>query len=110
MKHITPINEQSCREHYGKPVLVVLRDGSELVATLSRMDKNKIMLNGEEEQPSITFGLNSRKSSTRSGKNKTKSRASVKTYTQPEFEPGFGPNGRGLALDVSSVALMFSLT
>lgn len=109
MKQITPINEQSCRGHYGNPVLIVLRDGTELVATLSRIDKNKIMLNSEEEQPSITFGLNSRKSSARSRKSK-KSKASVKTYTQPEFEPGFGPNGRGLALDVSSIALLFSLT
>lgn len=109
MRPIHPITEQSCRDHYGKPVLIVLRDGSELVATLSKFDNDKIILNGGEETAG-TRGSSSTKSTIRSGRSKNKTKAAkVRAYKEPDVEPGFGPFGGALVLETSSVALLFSL-
>ncbi|MCZ8522844.1 MULTISPECIES: hypothetical protein [Paenibacillus] len=49
MKRIHNICEEECKPHYGKPVVLLLRDGSEIYGTLSRISDGKLVLNEVEE-------------------------------------------------------------
>ncbi|WP_028548888.1 hypothetical protein [Paenibacillus sp. UNC451MF] len=111
MKHIHPINEDTCREHYGKPVLIILRDGSELVGVLSRYDNGKLILNSQGTPAAATTeSISSRRSDTKSKKPKirAKTKATVSALP-PGPETGFSPFGGELALDLSFIALLFLL-
>ncbi|KZE74771.1 hypothetical protein AV654_29065 [Paenibacillus elgii] len=45
MRPIHPINEEQCRPYFGQPVFIILKNGTELVGTLSRLDKGKLYFN-----------------------------------------------------------------
>ncbi|OCT16733.1 hypothetical protein A8709_08715 [Paenibacillus pectinilyticus] len=45
MQAFHPITEKTCRSLVGKPVLLVLNNGVELAGIVSRIEKNKLILN-----------------------------------------------------------------
>jgi hypothetical protein len=110
MKQIDPISEENCREHYGKPVLVILKDGSELVGVLSRYNQDKIVLNSEA--PLETTVQRSKKLSIKKkGSKKAKLSAyppPVDSYS-PNAYPNYYPYGGELVLDLALIALLFLL-
>lgn len=113
MKHIHPIDEETCREHYGKPVLIVLRDGSELVGILSQYDNDKLILNRQEAPASETSGsLGTKRSGSSSIKSKksrikAKTKAKVSAFPGPGF--GFPSFGGEFALELGLIAFLFLL-
>ncbi|OXM83390.1 hypothetical protein [Paenibacillus rigui] len=119
MKHIHPISEEQCREHYGKPVLVILRDGSELVGVLSRYDQDKIILNGEPSAQAAHKSNRSSLSSITHGKKRKKSSVAkkknivVSAYNEgaPLGENPYTPYAYGapIVLDLALIALLFVL-
>jgi small nuclear ribonucleoprotein (snRNP)-like protein len=50
MQPIYPITDKTCRSLYGKPVLIFLNDGSEIYGVLSRIEKNKLILNEKKQK------------------------------------------------------------
>ncbi|TDF91844.1 hypothetical protein [Paenibacillus piri] len=100
MRHIHPISEASCREHYGKPVLVILKDGGEIAGILTKVGPDTLVLNGEAD-------ISSGKS--RSPKRNMKSKR-INHKAEVSFSPfpntGFG--GGGLVLDLALIALLFA--
>jgi hypothetical protein len=106
MKPIHPINEQNCREHYGKPVLVILKDGGEVTGILTDFGKGKLILNGEGR---ASLGSSDKSVNKRSSKKK-KGNANVAAYPIAPFYPQVYGGGAGvLALDVVLIALLFAL-
>jgi hypothetical protein len=106
MRPIHPINEQTCREHYGKPVLVILKDGGEVTGILTDFGKGKIILNGEGR---ASVG-NSDHSVTKRSSKKKKSNAKVAAYPiAPFYPPVYGGGAGVLALDLVLIALLFAL-
>ncbi|NOU90088.1 hypothetical protein GC102_30655 [Paenibacillus sp. LMG 31460] len=73
MQPIHPITDKTCRSLYGKPVLIFLNDGSEIYGILSRIEKNKLILNDD-----VTSKLNSATKKTKKAISKSK----VKTKTK----------------------------
>jgi len=111
---INPVTEQACRDHFGKPVLIVLRDGSELVATLNGFEDGKLVLN-TGEGPVETSGSVSKKPKIRSAKGKPKKKAVLKAVAESETEAQavsgpIAPHGNGFTLATSAVGLLFVLT
>ncbi|MFD0679711.1 MULTISPECIES: hypothetical protein [unclassified Paenibacillus] len=102
MRHIHPINEEKCREHYGKPVLIILKDGGEIVGILTKLDNGQITLNGEATAATNRF-RSTKKSSVKRNKNKAKARVS---FSPSPFTPN--PFGRSIVLDLAFVALLFA--
>ncbi|WP_282939888.1 hypothetical protein [Paenibacillus sp. RC67] len=111
MRHIHPINEDTCREHYGKPVLIILRDGSELVGILSQYDNDKLILNRQVAAAETTTGtLSSKRSgSLRSKKTKIKAKTKATVSAYPGLGFGFSPFGGEFALDLAFIAFLFLL-
>lgn len=56
MKRIFPINESNCKSLYGKTVFLFLEDGSEFVGTLSKFEKNQLILNDKSAREMKTTG------------------------------------------------------
>ncbi|MDR6554177.1 hypothetical protein [Paenibacillus qinlingensis] len=48
MQPFHPITEKSCRNLIGKTVLIYLSNGSEIYGIVSRVEKNKLILNDEQ--------------------------------------------------------------
>ncbi|WP_010271492.1 hypothetical protein [Paenibacillus senegalensis] len=134
MHRIYPITEEACKPFWGRPVMVVMNDGTRHIGTLSGIVKNQLILNDESGNPySLSYPADHKtgKSSKRAklnakagGKNKkTKSgEATVSAYSPgPVFEDGaYGPQrwqgygyrpfpyfGERLALDLAAIALLF---
>lgn len=111
MKAIQPISTEQCRPYYGKPVCVVLRDGTELFGTLSRFDGNKLILN--EEATVSTKKTKAIKSTIKSKKGNTARKAAASGQTANTLSsgpvPGFSPFGGPIALDSASIGLLFAL-
>ncbi|MDQ1911913.1 hypothetical protein RAC89_16135 [Paenibacillus sp. GD4] len=111
MKPIHPICEASCKEHYGKPVLIYLKDGGEVFGVLSRLENNQLILN---EDPSVAVTTKNKKK----GKAVIKGKKGKKTGTvdaatsaypfAPYPYPPFYPGGR-IVLDIALIALLFVL-
>lgn len=74
MQPIHPITDKTCRSLYGKPVHIFLNDGSQIYGVLSRIEKNKLILNDDAASK-----LNS--STKKTKKNISKSKT-VKTKTK----------------------------
>lgn len=84
MRPIHPINEEQCRPYYGQPVFIILKDGTELVGTLSRLDKGKLYLN--ETAAGIPSNSSAPAKSKRSGANSSslgRARAHTKKSDKP---------------------------
>ncbi|WP_159885608.1 hypothetical protein [Paenibacillus puerhi] len=121
MKRIYPITEEECKPHCGKPVLILMQDGTEIYGTLSRVEGGKLYL-GEEEggesaaEARATARSKAKKLSARTGK-KGKARVSgakggLNTLAYP-YGPTpaspFFPGGGRLILDLALIALLFVL-
>jgi small nuclear ribonucleoprotein (snRNP)-like protein len=106
MRPIHPINEATCREQYGKPILVVLKDGGELTGILTGYGNGKLILNGEERSALGSREKSAKKKSARIKKGK----AEVAASPIVPFFPTVNPYGAGaLALDLEVIALLFVL-
>ncbi|MEK8132118.1 hypothetical protein WMW72_29895 [Paenibacillus filicis] len=127
MKRIYPISEAECKSHYGKPVLIIMHDGSEVYGILSRIEDGRLILGAEEEggeaiveaQASAKARARAlKKTNGRAGKNGkaliSKAGEAVKTSAYPYGPYPYPPNpffpGRGrFILDLALIALLFVL-
>lgn len=78
MYPIYPIHEETCKPHYGRPVLVVLQDGTRHMGILSKLEGGKLILN--EAPEAETKGKKKAK--------KVKTRASGRKKTANTSEAG----------------------
>jgi hypothetical protein len=118
MQRIHPITEESCRPHCGKPVLVILADGTEIQGVLSRVDGGKLYLNDEGGDEAT---LSSKKAKIKSVRTRNKSRKARKsggvTAVPPlADDPVPGPYGHPapflgplLVFDLAFIAALFVL-
>jgi len=97
MRQIHPISEESCKEHYGKPVLVIMKDGSEISGILTKLDNGKLILNGD----STAATTNAKASKRKTGKNKSKAKVSFSPFP-------LSPFGSGIVLDLALIAFLFA--
>ncbi|TBL67923.1 hypothetical protein [Paenibacillus thalictri] len=102
MEMIHPVVEEHCRAHYGKTVLVVLNDGTQIPGVLSKVEGGKLYLNAEEGE-----AVQSSKLKSASTKSKKTVKRQVKTSAYG-FGAGFG-FGPALALDLALITLLFVL-
>ncbi|NOU93871.1 hypothetical protein GC093_11630 [Paenibacillus sp. LMG 31456] len=103
MRHIHPINEENCKEHYGKPVLIILRNGGEVVGILTKFGNGQIILNGDDTAVVTNRGKSAKKSSVKGNKNKNKAKVSFSPFPNTS-----NPFGGALVLDLAFVALLFA--
>ncbi|MDR6881711.1 hypothetical protein [Bacillus sp. 3255] len=78
MQPIHPISEKSCKSLCGKSVLLLLNDGSQVYGVLSRLDKNKLVLN-DEARPKLSTKTMSKK-----GKKTAKAKSTQENAVQEE--------------------------
>lgn len=120
MLPIHPITEEHCRPHYGKPVFVILTNGSELVGTLSRLEGGKLVLNETEGAKAVTEALARKRRRKPAAVRSRRGKATVKE-NKPEvgaepFDafgfsgfPGGGSFGGPITLDLPQVAMLFAI-
>lgn len=111
MVPITPVSEETCRPHYGKPVCVILRDGTEVVGILSRVHEGNLILN-EETGIDKADTMRVRNGKTRPAKGKGKKTAGTAAKANVNAVPFFGPGlgfGGPVTLDLGLIALLFLL-
>ncbi|WP_036689663.1 hypothetical protein [Paenibacillus tyrfis] len=116
MRPIHPINEEQCRPYYGQPVFILLKDSTELVGTLSRLDKGKLYLNetaaGIQTNASTTAKSRRSGASSSLGKARTQTKKSDKPRTTAASEafpvpyPDSELFGSPFELDVASVGAL----
>ncbi|MEI7025111.1 hypothetical protein [Paenibacillus sp. y28] len=126
MHVIHPICEEKCKPFYGRPVCVVMHDGTRYFGTLSRLHNNELILN--EAAPA---GISHKSSLTAAPAKKSKNKKHTKaagaaqapaTAKLSSFGPypyggyngyaGYSPYGFGggrVALGLASIALLFLL-
>ena len=83
MQPFHPITEKSCKNLVGKPVLVFLTNGSEIYGIVSRVEKNKLILNDDRQANTKSSSKNTKPTLTKKGKKK---QAQPVTPTQPSTE------------------------
>lgn len=129
MIQIQPINQEQCKPHYGKEVLVMLKDGEHLAGILSRCGNEKLFLNEETANGTMNSVTAKRtakgKKKTGAAKRKTnvQSKKEVSNSNQTphlfgpvpeglfqEPHPLFNAPGRGITLDLSFIDMMFVLS
>jgi hypothetical protein len=118
MYRIHPITEESCRPHCGKPVLVILADGTEIQGVLSRVSGGKLYLN---EEGGAEAALSSKKTSVKAVRPRIKTRKVRKSGNVAAVRPhGVGPVpgpygypapflGPLLVFDLAFIAALFIL-
>ncbi|MDQ0878490.1 hypothetical protein QFZ77_007149 [Paenibacillus sp. V4I3] len=121
MQPIHPITDKTCRSLYGKPVLIFFNDGSEIYGILSRIEKNKLILN-DDATPKLS--TTTKKTKKTISKSKTVKSKQAKSPNQTSFSgtadegyssfglPLFGGVASGYqgAIDIQleNIAAMFS--
>jgi len=124
MKRIYPVTEADCKPHCGKPVLIVMQDGSEIYGVLSRVEGGKLYLGEEEAQPEAPVKTQTAPGSrakaskklpgpaSRKGKLQAPAAGSVTTSAFPygPYPAGpYYPGGGRFILDLALIALLFVL-
>ncbi|WP_426451526.1 hypothetical protein ACP26L_05410 [Paenibacillus sp. S-38] len=116
MKRIHNICEEECKPHYGKPVVLLLRDGTEVYGTLSRIQGGQLILNETAGGgPAEDLTLSRKKTKARKGssaKTSAKADAATRAFGGPYPGPStFGPvyPFAPIALDLALIALLFVL-
>lgn len=109
MRPIHPINAEQCRPHYGKPVCVIMKDETEFIGTLSRLENGKLILNEDTETAANrprakTTRIRTKKRKTVSKNSKSGQQAANILASAPS--PAFGGT---VALDLPTVGLLFVL-
>ena len=99
MQPIHPITDKTCRSLYGKPVLIFLNDGSEIYGVLSRIEKNKLILNDDAIPKLNSATKKTKKTISKSKTVKTKTKQ-AKPLDQTSFSgtAGEGYSSFGLPL------------
>lgn len=69
MQPFQPITEKYCRSLVGKPVLVYLTNGSDIYGIVSRVEKNKLILN-DNQQAKLKSSRNTKPTLTKKGRKK----------------------------------------
>lgn len=109
MKPIHPISVKSCKAYYGKPVCIILKDGAQLVGTLSRLENGKLILN---DKPAVRLQTKTPKSGAKKGKPGAKTKKALEAQTTAHlYAPApVHPFGGGrIVLDSALIALLFPL-
>ncbi|CAN7293174.1 hypothetical protein LJR153_001517 [Paenibacillus sp. LjRoot153] len=70
MQPFHPITEKSCKNLVGKHVLVYLTNGSEIYGIVSRVEKNKLILNDNQQTSIKSYSKTSKPTPTKKGKKK----------------------------------------
>lgn len=70
MQPIHPITEKNCRSLVGKPVLVYLTNGSDIYGIVSRVEKNKLILNDTGQAKLKSTSKSTKPTLTKKGKKK----------------------------------------
>ncbi|NQX63700.1 hypothetical protein [Paenibacillus qinlingensis] len=83
MQPFHPITEKSCKNLVGKPVLVYLTNGSEIYGIVSRVEKNKLILN-DNQKPSIKSSSKSTKPTPAKKGKKKQAQPDAPAQTAPE--------------------------
>lgn len=106
---IHPISVKTCRTHYGKPVCVIMQDGTRLIGTLSRVEKGKLILN---EEPVMPMQTNHKKTRARKrfASGITKKVREVKTDAFSAPAPAYPFGGGRVVIDTAVIALLFPLS
>lgn len=134
MHRIYPITDEACKPFWGRPVMVVMNDGTRHIGILSGIEKNQLVLNDDYDRHNSSFakehkteksGRRAKLSAKNNGKNKKKQTAGeavVSAYGPgPELAGPYGPEGNWqgygsrpfpyfgerLALDLAAVSLLF---
>ncbi|TVY05554.1 hypothetical protein [Paenibacillus cremeus] len=118
MTPIHPINLEGCKPHYGKTVFVILKDGSEIVGTLSRFSGSQLILNEESQIGTKNVkNTNSSKKGGRTKKGKVLKTKVIEETSQgalpffpQEFSQGFTPPAlpsNTITLDLPMIAMVF---
>jgi hypothetical protein len=119
MQPLYPVTEENCKPHYGKPVLLFTRDGTEVHGILSRIVGQKLYLNEEAAASAPEKVVASKKkvrlkSSVRKA-GKAKKRSGTPAVSA-DVDPFFGPNpfeyqaaGTALSFNLSDIGALFVL-
>ncbi|CAH1209920.1 hypothetical protein PAECIP111891_03441 [Paenibacillus allorhizoplanae] len=83
MQPFHPITEKSCKNLVGKPVLVFLTNGSEIYGIVSRVEKNKLILNDNQQANTKSSSKSTKPTLNKKGKKK---QAQPVAPTQPSTE------------------------
>lgn len=121
MQPIYPITDKTCRSLYGKPVLIFFNDGSEIYGILSRIEKNKLILNDDSASKLSSTTKKTKKTISKSKAIKTKQ---AKPLVQNPFSDtegegfssfglplfgGIAPGFQGpIDIQLENIAAMFS--
>lgn len=70
MQPFHPITEKYCKSLVGKPVLVYLTNGSNIYGIVSRVEKNKLILNDNQQAKLKSSSRNTKPALTKKGKKK----------------------------------------
>jgi hypothetical protein len=115
MQPLYPVTEENCKPHYGKPVLLFTRDGTEVHGILSRVEGQKLYLNEEaaasaSEKVAASKKKVKLKSVRKAGKAKKRSGTPI---VSADVDPFFGPNpqadGTALSFNLSDIGALFVL-
>ncbi|MFD0696055.1 hypothetical protein ACFQZT_18450 [Paenibacillus sp. GCM10027628] len=117
MERIFPVTEQTCKAHYGKPVLIYLYDGSEIYGVLSRVENGRLILNDKVAEVS---GSSKKKPKGKTFKTKIKQDTATPQASGPLGVPygdgdglyGFPPFeglgfGAALVIELTAIAALF---
>ena len=112
MHLVHPINEEHCKLFVGRAVCVVKNDGSRQIGILSGLEKGRLVLNdwpGAAGSDDEDAGKTSIKKNKAKSKNKReKAEVSASQLPPSPYRPvPFRPYGERVAVDLSSVALLF---
>jgi hypothetical protein len=97
MEVISPINLQSCSPHIGKQVCAVMRDGTQIIGYLNRVDNERLYLSAspQVQEEAATKGRKKKKLA------KGKAAEAQASFVNPYFYPG------EIALDLALITLLF---
>lgn len=117
MQRVYPITEETCSALYGRPVLVYLKDGSEVTGLLSRVEKGRLILNDFSAGVSnFIFDQGKRGSGKSKGKSKkSAAKVSVQAFPAEPFPETYGEVtpfegfGRPTTVPLGTIAVLFAL-
>lgn len=90
MQPFHPITAKSCKNLIGKPVLVYLTNGLEIYGVVSRVEKNKIIINDKQQASTKSSSKSTKPTSAKKGKKK---QAPPTSPTQPSTDEGLSSFG-----------------
>jgi len=100
VKLIDPVTEKQCKAYYGRPVYVMLHDGTQIIGILSKLDGGKLYLNADgDKRP------NTKRKSKISFKKKSVSKRPIRSVKSP-YPAAIGP---ALTIDLGHIGLLLAV-